>query len=287
MPIRPSSSLARRHEEDVRRVIRVLRNLSVLGVIALLVLPAAAQASALTDCVRDNDLDRQYPNSELQKALDNLPTDSDEYGNCREILAGAITSGSDKGDNRPGDSGPDGQPLSAKEQTDRQKDNEALADIAGDNGSAQTPTVDVGGETVEPGDNGLFDLASASNDLPTPLLAALIALAVLPWPACSSPCAGAFRCSRACRSYPRSRRRVLRLHAPRAADVILGGALAGVAFGAAGGSELSRTTIVEVLVVLVGGAVVAVAVAWARPGPVHGATALRCSPRWPWSPRCR
>jgi hypothetical protein len=160
-------------------VIRVLRNLSVLGVIALLVLPAAAQASALTDCVRDNDLDRHYSNSELQKALDNLPTDSDEYGNCREILAGAITSGSDKGDNRPGDTGPDGQPLSAKEQTDRQKDSAALADIAGDNGSPRTPSVDIGGETVEPGDNGVFDLASACNDLPTPLLVALIALAVL------------------------------------------------------------------------------------------------------------
>jgi hypothetical protein len=160
-------------------VIRVLRNLSVLGVIALLVLPAAAQASALTDCVRDNDLDRHYSNSELQKALDNLPTDSDEYGNCREILAGAITAGSDKGGNRPGDPGADGKPLSEKEQSDRQKDNEALADIAGDNGSPHTPSVDVGGETVEPGDNGLFDLASASNDLPTPLLVALIALAVL------------------------------------------------------------------------------------------------------------
>jgi hypothetical protein len=160
-------------------VIRVLRNLSVLGVIALLVLPATAQASALTDCVRDNDLDRHYSNSELQKALDNLPTDSDEYGNCREILAGAITAGSDKGDNRPGDSGPDGQPLSAQEQSNRQKDTETLADIAGDTGNPRTPTVDVGGETVEPGDNGVFDLASASNDLPTPLLVALIALAAL------------------------------------------------------------------------------------------------------------
>ena len=151
----------------------------MLGVIALLVLPAAAQASALTDCVNDNDLDRSYSNSELQKALDNLPTDSDEYGNCREVLAGAITSGSDKGGNRPGDTGPDGQPLSPNEQSNRQKDNEALASIAGDNGSPRAPSVDVGGETVEPGDNGLFDLASASNDLPTPLLVALIALAVL------------------------------------------------------------------------------------------------------------
>jgi hypothetical protein len=67
---------------------------------------------------------------------------------------------------------------------------------------------------------------------------------------------------------------VLRSHAPRAAEVVLGGALAGVAFGAAGGSELSRTTIVEILVVLVGGAIVAAAVAWSRPGPVHGALSV-------------
>ena len=160
-------------------MIRVLRNLSVLGVIALLERPAAAQASALTDCVRDNDLDQHYSNSELQKALDNLPTDSDEYGNCREILAGAITSGSDKGDNRPGSTGPDGEPLSPEEQAGRKQDTEVLAEIAGDNGNPQAPSVVVGGETVKPDDNGLFDLASASNDLPTPLLVALIALAAL------------------------------------------------------------------------------------------------------------
>jgi hypothetical protein len=160
-------------------VIRVIRNLSVLGVLALLALPAGAQASALTDCIQDNDLDRQYSNSELQKALDNLPTDSDEYGNCREVLQGAITSGTDKGGGRPKDSGPNGEPLSGDEQTQRSKDAADLAALAGDNGEPRTPSVNVGGETVEPDDNGLFDLASASNDLPTPLLVALIALAAL------------------------------------------------------------------------------------------------------------
>ena len=34
----------------------------------------------------------------------------------------------------------------------------------------------MGGRTIKPGENGLFDLATASNDLPTPLLLALIAL---------------------------------------------------------------------------------------------------------------
>jgi hypothetical protein len=157
-----------------------MRNVLLLSAVALLVLPAGAQASALSDCVRDNDLDHHYSNSELQKALDNLPTDSDEYGNCREILGGAITSGSDKGGGRPSDAGPGGGALSAKEQAQRSKDNQDLAAIAGDGtGDPRTPSVDVGGKTVEPGPNGLFDLASSSNDLPAPLLVALIALAVL------------------------------------------------------------------------------------------------------------
>jgi hypothetical protein len=41
------------------------------------------------------------------------------------------------------------------------------------------PKVQVGGESVEPGTNGLFDLSSASNQLPTPLLIALIAVGLL------------------------------------------------------------------------------------------------------------
>jgi hypothetical protein len=56
--------------------------------------------------------------------------------------------------------------------------------------------------------------------------------------------------------------------------VVLGGALAGVAFGAAGGTQLSRTTIVEVLVVIAGSLVVAAALLWGRRAPLYGATSL-------------
>jgi O-Antigen ligase len=56
--------------------------------------------------------------------------------------------------------------------------------------------------------------------------------------------------------------------------VLLGGALAGVAFGAAGGTELTRTTTVEILMVLVGGVVIAAGVLWGRRGPLYGATSL-------------
>jgi hypothetical protein len=58
------------------------------------------------------------------------------------------------------------------------------------------------------------------------------------------------------------------------AAALLGGALAGVAFGAAGGTQLDRTTVVEVLMVLLGGAVAAAAVVWGRRGPLHGAVSL-------------
>jgi hypothetical protein len=64
---------------------------------------------------------------------------------------------------------------------------------------------------------------------------------------------------------------VSRSHARLAAELILGGALAGVAFGAAGGSELTRTTIVEMLMVLGGGVLVAAAVIWGPPGRLNGA----------------
>jgi hypothetical protein len=63
---------------------------------------------------------------------------------------------------------------------------------------------------------------------------------------------------------------VSRPHARLAAELILGGVLAGVVFGAAGGSELSRTSVVEVLMVLAGGLLVAAAVIWSPPGRLNG-----------------
>ncbi|HVD57439.1 MAG TPA: hypothetical protein VNC17_11405, partial [Thermoleophilaceae bacterium] len=54
----------------------------------------------------------------------------------------------------------------------------------------------------------------------------------------------------------------------------VGAALAGIAFGAAGGTELTRTSVVEVLTMLAAGVVVAAGVAWGRRGPLYGATAL-------------
>jgi hypothetical protein len=146
-------------------------------VLAVLALPGSAMANPIRDCNEDGDLDKPYNNSQLRKALASLPTDLDEYSNCREILSGAITSGSDQGGNRP-TVGAGGTAVPPEEAAARAEDNDDLAAITADPES-NPPSVQVGGEEVEPGSNGLFDLATSSNDLPAPLLVALIALALV------------------------------------------------------------------------------------------------------------
>ena len=59
-----------------------------------------------------------------------------------------------------------------------------------------------------------------------------------------------------------------------ASPVLIGAALAGVAFGAAGGTQLARTTITEVVLIVLCGGLVAVALLSARPGPLYGGFTL-------------
>ena len=63
-------------------------------------------------------------------------------------------------------------------------------------------------------------------------------------------------------------------NAGNALALILGAALAAISFGAAGGTELSRTSITEVAMTLAGVAVIAASRLWGRRGPLYGATSL-------------
>ena len=152
----------------------------ILVLLLALAVPALAYASpdaVIRDCAADGDLDNHYSNSDLDKAEKNLPSDLDEYSDCRSVIAGAKTGGSDKGGGRSnGSSGGGSASAKASENAARANDNAAL-DALTKNG--KKPSLDVGGQTVEPGSNGLFDLASASNGMPLPLLLALIAVGVL------------------------------------------------------------------------------------------------------------
>ena len=103
---------------------------------------------------------------------------------ARQIIGAAITGGSDKGQGRgsPGQGVGGAGAADPGEAAARAKDAEDLEAItsgAGSGSGSRAPEVQVGEESVEPGTNGLFDLSSASNQLPTPLLIALIALGLL------------------------------------------------------------------------------------------------------------
>jgi hypothetical protein len=158
----------------VRRVAYILVLLTALAA------PALAYASpdaVIRDCADDGDLDHHYSNSDLDKAENNLPSDLDEYSDCRSVIAGAKTGGSDKGGGRhSGSGGGTGATAQAAENTARAQDKAEL-DALTKNG--RKPRLEIGGRQVEPGTNGLFDLASASNGMPLPLLLALIAVGLL------------------------------------------------------------------------------------------------------------
>jgi hypothetical protein len=177
-------------------VIRLPRHLLVVAALALALVAfpgdafAASPLQVIKDCNQDGQLNRKYSNSELRKALDNLPSDIDEYSDCRDVISAAITGGSDKGDrggaggggggnSGGGGAGGGAAPVTPEEQAARNQDQADLQSLGSPESRENSPPIDVGGEQVKPGSNGLFDVASATNSLPTPLLVALIVLALL------------------------------------------------------------------------------------------------------------
>jgi hypothetical protein len=174
-------------------VTRLPRHLLLLAaLLVLLAFPGVAYGSPLQvikDCNQDGELNGNYSNEELRKALDNLPSDIDEYSDCRDVIGAAITGGSAKGAGGGGSgSGAGGaggagsggaEAVTPEEQAARAQDQADLQELTTPDSREHAPPVEVGGEKVKPGSNGVFDLASASNSLPTPLLVALIALGLL------------------------------------------------------------------------------------------------------------
>lgn len=70
---------------------RLLPILAAL-LVALLALPAFAQASGedvIRDCSEDGTIDGSYSQSEYEDARDNLPSDVDQYSDCRDVIAQA------------------------------------------------------------------------------------------------------------------------------------------------------------------------------------------------------
>src|SRR4051794_14817671 len=89
MPRRYSSSIQSEGSVTtrVRHVVLLLLAASVLA------MPATAHAGykqVIQDCAEDGVLDHHYPTKDLIKAKKHLPSDLDEYSDCREVIGAAI-----------------------------------------------------------------------------------------------------------------------------------------------------------------------------------------------------
>ena len=153
-----------------------------LTLLVALALPTLAHASGdevIRDCAQDGDLDKDYSDEELEDAERNMPSDVDQYTDCRDVIrqaqaggrgstdGGSVAGGgggSDGGGYRgsvTGDdvSGEGGTPDDATALGVRKQ--EAEEGIAPDTSAATAAGADVGGD-----DGGL----------PTPALVAIILL---------------------------------------------------------------------------------------------------------------
>ena len=73
-----------------------VRTIAALTVVLALGAPAAAQASwqqVVRDCAQDGQLNKHYSQKDLQQAEKNLPSDIDEYTDCRQVIRSAMGGG--------------------------------------------------------------------------------------------------------------------------------------------------------------------------------------------------
>jgi cobalamin biosynthesis Mg chelatase CobN len=181
-----------------------MRRLLTALTILCLAAPAAASADGgvnklLRDACSDEHINGTYTQAEYKKALDQLPTDSDEYTGCREVLqrgrlaalgAGKRrnnTSGgagsSTGGGGTAGGSGSAGHGSSGAPSAAPATNADPLASATPEQRKAlaqvgkSTKPVDVGGQLVQPGALGLGQLSSSGRDVPTPLIAIIGLLA--------------------------------------------------------------------------------------------------------------
>jgi hypothetical protein len=134
--------------------------------------PASASAgSVIRDCSEDGILNVKYSQSELDGALEQLPSDLDEYTDCRAVIRRAqLNAASGKSRAKRPKSTVDRVDAGSPPSGDEQKE---IAKAAGSGGS-----VKVGGTGVTPGQSAKpFDSAGFGTDLPSLVLIVLLALA--------------------------------------------------------------------------------------------------------------
>ncbi|MBX5441734.1 MAG: hypothetical protein IRZ32_09430 [Solirubrobacteraceae bacterium] len=160
--------------------------------LALLALPGLAHASAadvIRDCTLDGRLDRAYTQKELRSALANLPSDVDEYTNCRDVIRAAqLAAGSGGGADGGGGTGtaapgtgtggavaPAGTGGAAAEERDLPGAFGGFDDVPEDPAAAATPEEREAIEEVAVSPRAAQATQLAGTPLPAPVVAALAA----------------------------------------------------------------------------------------------------------------
>jgi hypothetical protein len=178
----------------------MLRLVLVWALLGLVVVPAANAASTTTilrDCADDGVLQGHYTPSELRKARQNIPSDTDEYTDCRDVLARAATDAiadSGGGGGSGGSGGSDGSGGGAGGSGAGGGDGSGGAGVGAGAGALLTPSTpedqsaladaakggapSIGGRTVGIG------VGAVRNQIPSPLIVVLALLAATALAAC-------------------------------------------------------------------------------------------------------
>jgi hypothetical protein len=180
-----------------------MRRLLTAIALACLIAPAAAHADSgvdrlLADACKDEHIDGHYTQAQYKKALDQLPTDADEYTACRDVLqrgrlaalgsgkkgsggGGGTGTGTGTGGGGGSTSGGGGSTGSSGSPAAPNPDPVASATPAQKKAIAQAgqsaKPVNVGGKLVQPGELGVGAISGSGHSVPTPLAALMVLLA--------------------------------------------------------------------------------------------------------------
>jgi hypothetical protein len=148
----------------------------------LLTLPGAVMAKGyqdvIHDCAQDGKLDHTYSHHVLDQALHHVPSDIDEYTDCRDAITQALA-------RRGGGGGGGSAPYNPSLTTDAGATAYNKNDYNSLNSQAKAdrkdpPRVAVGSHEISLGGKGAaFRDAAAANSIPPPLLGSLIAVGLL------------------------------------------------------------------------------------------------------------
>ena len=160
---------------------RLFDKLPLAAAVIALAVPAPALASSddvIRDCAQDGSVDGNYSQEELEQAERDLPNDIDEYTDCRAAIRAAQGGGSGR---TPG--GPSGGfATESGAIAGSPEDVAALNELTNQLRSGKAGPITVGGEQVVPGTAGLsgvFSGIAAANQLPLPLLLAILTIVAL------------------------------------------------------------------------------------------------------------